>query len=55
LMGRWFHAWSTYHPLLTIVVPILLIAVALLLRRPVAKAETGQTALPRPPRPPSRR
>ena len=31
LMGRWFRDWMTFHPLLTISVPIILIAIGLLL------------------------
>jgi hypothetical protein len=31
LMGRWFRDWMTFHPLLTISVPIILITIGLLL------------------------
>jgi hypothetical protein len=41
LMGRWFRTWMTYHPLLTISVPILLIVIGLLLRRRIEEVVTG--------------
>lgn len=45
LMGRWFRTWMTYHPLLTITVPVLLIVIGLLLRRRVAEMVTGRTSI----------
>jgi hypothetical protein len=40
LMSHWFRAWETYHPLLTISVPILLIIIGFLLHRHVVEVHT---------------